>query len=100
LIRLRRMERLWRTVKYEEVYLKAYSNGQGAKARLDAYLRIHNTQPTHQALGYQTPAEVFSGDSDTSTEQVTEIRWSPGRAMEYYNGATGPLLNIGSIPPY
>ena len=40
------VERLWRTVKYEEVYLKAYSNGREAKAGLDAYFRFYNTQPT------------------------------------------------------
>ena len=38
------MERLWRTVKYEEVYLKAYSNGREAKAGLEAYLHFYNTQ--------------------------------------------------------
>jgi len=51
--------RLWRTVKYEEVYLKAYSNGREAKAGLDAYFRFYNTQRPHQALDYRTPAEVF-----------------------------------------
>ena len=37
------LERLWRTVKYEKVYLKAYSNGREAKAGLDAYFRFYNT---------------------------------------------------------
>ena len=53
------VERLWSTVKYEEVYLKAYSNGQDAKAELDDYFRFYNTQRPHQALDYRTPAEVF-----------------------------------------
>ena len=53
------VERLWRTVKYEEVYLKAYSNGWDAKAGLDDYFRFYNTQRPHQALDYRTPAEVF-----------------------------------------
>ena len=48
-------------MKYEEVYLKAYSNGREAKAGLEAYLHFYNTQRPHQAL--RTPAEVFSGDS-------------------------------------
>ena len=42
------MERLWRTVKYEEVYLKAYSNGREAKAGLEAYLHFYNTQRPHR----------------------------------------------------
>ncbi len=70
------VERLWRTVKYEEVYLKAYSNGREAKAGLDAYFRFYNAQRPHQALGYRTPAEVFNCDSDTSPEQAT-VRWTP-----------------------
>ncbi len=53
------LERLCRTVKYEEVYLKAYSGGREAKAGLDAYIHFYNNQRPHQALGYRTPAEVF-----------------------------------------
>ncbi len=91
------VERLWRTVKYEEVYLKAYSNGREAKAGLDAYFRFYNAQRPHQALGYRTPAEVFSRSSDTSPEQQTERGWSPGRALVHYSGAAGPSLNIAPI---
>ena len=50
---------LWRTVKYEEVYLKAYPNARDAKAGIDAYFHFYNTQHPHQALSYRTPAEVF-----------------------------------------
>jgi putative transposase len=49
------LERLWRTVKYEEVYLKTYSNGREARAGLDAYFSFYNTQRPHQPLGYRTP---------------------------------------------
>ena len=55
------VERLWRTVKYEEVYLKAYTDGRQAKAGLDGYFSFYNTQRPHQSLGYGTPAEVFNG---------------------------------------
>ena len=58
------LDRLWRTVKYEEVYLKAYSNGREAKAGLDVYFSFYNNQRPHQALGYRTPAEVHSAASD------------------------------------
>ena len=91
------VERLWRTVKYEEVYLKAYSNGREAKAGLNAYFRFYNTQRPHQALGYRTPAEVFSCGSDTSPEQATERGWSPDTALVYCVGATGPSLNFAPI---
>ena len=86
-------------MKYEEVYLKAYSNGREAKAGLDAYFRFYNTQRPHQALGYRTPAEIFSGDSLPSDEQSIEKRWSPGRTLVSYAGATGPSLNLAPILP-
>ncbi len=91
------VERLWRTVKYEEVYLKAYSNGREAKAGLEAYFHFYNTQRPHQALEYRIPAEVFNEDSLPSDEQSIERRWSPSRALVYYAGATGPSLNLAQI---
>jgi len=53
------IERLWRTVKYEEVYLKAYQDARDARAGLGSYFNFYNTERPHQALGYKTPAEVF-----------------------------------------
>jgi len=53
------IERLWRTVKYEEVYLKAYRDGRDARICIGDYFRFYNTERPHQALGYRTPAEVF-----------------------------------------
>ena len=94
------VERLWRTVKYEEVYLKAYSNGREAKTGLGDYFRFYNTQRPHQALGYRTPAEVFSGDSAQSTEHPTERRWSPSGALVNPGKTAGPSLNIAPILSY
>ena len=54
------IERLWRTVKYEEVYLKAYQDGRDARIGLGNYFSFYNTERPHQALGYRTPAEVFN----------------------------------------
>ena len=54
------IERLWRTVKYEEVYLKAYENSKDASDSIGAYFRFYNTERPHQSLGYRTPAEVFN----------------------------------------
>ena len=75
------VERLWRTVKYEEVYLKAYSNGWEAKAGIDAYFHFYNTQRPHQALGYRTPAEVFNGDLAPSDERSINGKWALSRAF-------------------
>jgi putative transposase len=51
-------ERLWRSVKYEDVYLKDYAAVDEARQGLAAYFRFYNTDRPHQALGYRTPAEV------------------------------------------
>ena len=55
------VERLWRTVKYEEVYLNDYSSGLDAFQRLDAYFHFYNYTRLHQALGYRTPAALYCG---------------------------------------
>jgi len=52
-------ERLWRTIKYEEVYLKQYESPRQARQELAAYLRFYNERRLHQSLDYQTPAEVY-----------------------------------------
>ncbi len=91
------VERLWRTVKYEEVYLKAYTGGRQAKTELEAYFRFYNTQRPHQALGYKTPAEVFNGDSVQSAENPAERRWSPSRAVLDHVKTAGLSLNIAPI---
>ncbi len=53
------IERLWRSVKYEEVYLRDYTDGWHAEASLAAYFRFYNQERIHQALGYRTPVEVY-----------------------------------------
>lgn len=51
-------ERLWRSVKYEEVYLKDYAGVDEARAGLAAYIAFYNAMRPHQALAYQTPEQV------------------------------------------
>lgn len=52
------IERLWRSVKYEDVYLKEYGSVPQLDAGLQAYFRFYNEDRPHQSLGYRTPAEV------------------------------------------
>jgi len=63
------VERLWRTVKYEEVYLQAYATVAEAIAGLRAYFRFYNEERLHQSLGYRTPAEIYRAgiQEDTGT---------------------------------
>lgn len=53
------VERLWRSVKYEEVYLKEYQNVSQAKEGLKAYFEFYNAQRLHQSLNYRTPESVY-----------------------------------------
>lgn len=52
-------ERLWRSVKYEEVYLKDYASPREARQDLGHYLTFYNQERPHQSLDYRTPAEVY-----------------------------------------
>ena len=86
------IERLWRSVKYEEVYLKAYQDGREARIGLGNYFRFYNTERPHQALGYRTPAEVYS---------VIQVAPTNGGVVESLTsdplGIVGPNLNIAPI---
>ena len=86
------IERLWRTVKYEEVYLKAYQDGRDARVGLGNYFRFYNTERPHQALGYRTPAEVFNLTpvETASVGMVEFLTLDPLRIA-------GPNLNIAPI---
>jgi putative transposase len=66
-------ERLWRSVKYEDVYLKDYRLVDEARQGLDGYFGFYNTDRLHQALGYQTPAEVHFGAGGGECNNVTGV---------------------------
>ena len=53
------IERLWRSVKYEEVYLHAYANGTEVRTALTRYFSFYNARRSHQSLDYRTPDEVY-----------------------------------------
>jgi putative transposase len=53
------VERLWRTVKYEDIYLKEYRTIAELLCGLTAYFTFYNEERLHEALGYRTPAAVY-----------------------------------------
>lgn len=55
------IERLWRSVKYEDVYLRAYENGRDLSAGLTRYFDFYNRKRLHQSLDYRTPDEAYFG---------------------------------------
>ena len=67
------VERLWRSVKYEEVYLKVYESVAEARAGIGAYLRFYNNERPHQALDYRTPAQVFEEGWDQAHRPAVSL---------------------------
>jgi putative transposase len=55
------MERLWRSLKHEEIYLHDYGLVPEARAGIGTWLRFYNQERPHQSLGYRTPAELYRG---------------------------------------
>lgn len=86
------IERLWWTMKYEEVYLKAYQDGRDARVGLSTYFRFYNNERLHQTLGYLTPAEVFTSNTVESAygDMVESLISDP-------LGTAGPNLNLAPI---
>jgi len=65
------IERLWRTLKYEEVYLKAYQDAKEAREEIGRYIRFYNGERPHQSLGYKTPAqEYYAGAIEVVKERM------------------------------
>jgi hypothetical protein len=54
------VERLWRSLKYEEVYLRDYADGWQAEDSLGRYFDFYCNERLHQSLAYRTPAEVYA----------------------------------------
>ena len=53
------VERLWRTVKYEDIYIKGYETIEQARLGLSRYFKFYNNERYHQSLGYKKPADVY-----------------------------------------
>ena len=66
------VERLWRTVKYEEVYLGEYEDGWDAERRLEKYFQFYCKERIHQALNYRTPSEVYVEEVQAGEGQTTK----------------------------
>jgi putative transposase len=83
------IERLWRTVKYEEVYLRDYGSVTEAIDCLGAYFAFYNFKRFHQSLGYETPASVYFGQQcETDQARSHNLVSSPAMA--------GELLAVGT----
>ncbi len=93
-------ERLWRSVKYEEVYLHDYEDPRAARKGLSGYFEFYNQERLHQSLGYRTPAEVYFDPTLQKQEQRHEhekhetkegTRHRPRNAKRHTLKKTDPL---------
>jgi len=84
-------ERLWRNVKYEEVYLKEYDSFADASRSLKEYFHSYNYERLHESLNYQTPAEVYFGinpDTGRKNEALESLLTNEAKARRYLMPAT------------
>jgi putative transposase len=77
------IERLWRSLKYEEVYIRAYDSVAEARRSLSVWLAFYNDVRPHQSLNYQTPRDVFEGE-----------------AREYVDNISASLRDAPVLPTY
>ena len=98
------VERLWRSLKYEEVYLHAYASVAEAKSGIGAWLRFYNEERQHQSHGYRTPRQVYqeglwicgrsalpTGSASTASRAGSES----GEALAFAHIPTGTTANKG-----
>lgn len=74
-------ERLWRTVKYENIYLRSYENSDHARNGLAEYFTFYNTRRPHQALDMKTPYELYHGSKPSTFQK---------------NGSLYALVSVGA----
>jgi putative transposase len=75
------VERLWRSVKHEDLYLKGYGTAVALKQGLAEYFRLYNTERPHQSLGYKTPDEVYksaTGGGASIVDKFSQKKSSDG----------------------
>jgi putative transposase len=65
------IERLWRSLKYEEVFTKAYGSVIEARRGIGGWLSFYNDERPHQALGYLTPRAVFTGEACAPAKSIS-----------------------------
>ena len=84
-------ERLWRTIKYEEVYLKEYASPKEARRSLTEYLDFYNHRRRHQSLDYQTPAATYHGPATQSagerSDRLTPAQTGDDQAVDKWKTA-------------
>jgi putative transposase len=88
------IERFWRTLKYEEVYLKAYQDAREARTEIGRYIQFYNAERPHQTLGYKTPAEVYYAEPIAVVKERMLISGKPPKRIYTTGRIAGSHLNL------
>lgn len=97
------VERLWRSIKYEEVYLHAYDSVQEAHDAIGRYIDFYNFERPHQALGYQTPDSFYRGFARPAARQIihsnSQMIRLPPRAPPSWEASSGhgDRIEVGGL---
>jgi putative transposase len=67
------IERLWRSIKYEEIHLKAYANGREARAGIGSWMTFYNEERPHQAMDNQMPMAVWRAGMEKIEAQARTV---------------------------
>lgn len=95
------IERLWRSLKYEEVFLKAYGSPAEARAGIGAWLAFYNDERPHQTHGYRTPREVFTGVAHGHVDNASALTTCPQAQQQQEKAfiSSNTKVSIDSVTP-
>jgi putative transposase len=89
------VERLWRSLKYEDVYLHAYASVAEARAGIAAWLHFYNEERLHQAHGYRTPRQIYEGRCPWTGSAAPNGSAPPASRARSGNGE---MLTVAPMP--
>jgi putative transposase len=92
------IERLWRSLKYEEIFLKAYGSPAEARGGIGAWLTFYNDERPHQTHGYRTPREVFTGLTHGYVDNVSTLTTYPQAQQQQEKAFIDSNINVSIVP--
>jgi putative transposase len=92
------IERLWRSLKYEEIFLKAYGSPAEARGGIGAWLTFYNGERPHQTHGYRTPHEVFTGVAHGYVDNVSTLTTYPQAQQQQEKAFIGSNIKVSITP--
>jgi putative transposase len=92
------IERLWRSLKYEDIFLKTYGSPAEARCGIGAWLRFYNDDRPHQAHGYRTPREVFTGVTHGYVDNVSTLTTYPQAQHQQEKAFIDSNIKLSIVP--